>query len=243
MWRFTRQGPVKKANKKSTRGPTPDRKLPALVRVVTLVSPDREEPNVRLTITILSLSTLVLLSCSKPPGQVLAEVEWRVECPGDEFNCTPELPEDQTIFQYNGQAGLSGGTVQAQCEATEDATGTFLDVLLEAADGEDTGFMVRNLRLGATSGEFVASPACEVTVTQLGFEYVGTCGTEAPSSGQPCELSDLAVDERAVDGPQISLSVRCTELPSRQNASVRRNIVGQGTATKASLRFADCDGL
>lgn len=226
-----------------THDPPPGRKLPALIRVVTLVSPDCEEPNVRLSTTILSLSCLVLLSCSGPPGQVLAEVEWRVRCPGDEFNCTPELPADQTIFQYNGQAGLSGETVQAQCEATEDSTGTFLDVLLEAAEGEDTGFMLRNLRLSPTSGGFLPSPACEVTVTQLGFEYVGTCGVEAPSSEQPCELSDIAVDERAADGPQVSLSVQCIELPSRQNASVRRDIIGQGSMTKASLRFADCDGL
>ncbi len=204
----------------------------------------------RQSITILSFLCLISASCSDAPGQVVTLAEWRVDCPGDGFNCTPELPADKTIFQFNGQPGVSGETVRARCEATEDASGDFLEVVLEASEGDNTGFLIRNLRLGTQGGGFVASPGCEVTVTQEGFEYIGDCGGDAPSAEQPCELSDIDVSEEVDDdfgknvgGPQVSVSVRCTELPSRQNAQVRRDVLGKGATPKALLRFAQCDGF
>lgn len=190
----------------------------------------------------LSLMLLMVVGCSDPPPEVLTDSIWQVECPFGTA-CQPFPDSHEEIHQFNGAPGESGEIVNARCSSTRDQSAGFSNLLLEVSEGDETGFIVRNLRLDTASGQVIESPACEVSVTDMSFEYEGACGVEAPSTEQPCQITSVDVE-----GTQVTARVKCEDLASRQNASVIRDVLGYDKQTQSStdtarLLFQNCTGL
>lgn len=189
--------------------------------------------------SLLVLCGVLLGGCSDPPGEILVEARWRFECPDDE-NVICIRDEDLTIYQYNGQEGLSGEIVENTCSVVPIA-GNALDIVLESKDGP-RGLRI-DMRADASSSA-VLDVDCTVEFTDQNVVYRGVCGSAEPSEEQPCQLTALAIDPKADDGPQVSVRVACELVKSVTNPSdVQRVVVGQNDSPTASIRFANCDGV
>ena len=199
------------------------------------------------------LCSLLLVSCGDSDGPVLAEVRWALTCPDppDPLRVCGSLGQtclgpggNRQIFQFNGAEACpdndaNPGDVVAICEAVvrDEDEGVF-SLRLEASVANMYGFEIRGLLVDVVTSTFVPSEGCNVTIIEDGQIYdQGACGIEAPSEDQPCQITDLFVDQR---GQEVSMGVAC--MPIISSVGTEFDVGGQ-MGGPADVQFFDCTGF
>lgn len=192
---------------------------------------------------------MLVLSCAESEGPVLVDAEWNLSCPsGGQVGCASWAQE--TCIGNGGQRAIVGehgqpecdDQIVAICEAVRRADG-MRDVTIEANVDRNQGSSPRfAFRLEVkidTSDDSV--DLCKLTITEDGSSYgaideLGACGTEEPSIGQPCQLSNISTE-----GNEVVFDVECDALVnSTTGLAVDVGAVGGGPTT---IRFANCTGF
>ena len=199
------------------------------------------------------LSSLLIVSCSDSEEPVLANVEWALSCPQPPNPARPcgSLGDtclsvggggDRQIFQFNGADACpdddaNPGRVVATCVGVE-REDTVFSLNVEASVADLYGFEVRGLLVNVATNAVIPSDGCNVTIIEDGQIYdQGACGIEAPSEDQPCQISQLFVDQR---GEEISMLVACSPIISSVGTEFD---VGGPEGGPASVVFENCDGF
>ncbi len=124
------------------------------------------------------------------------------------------------------------------CEATRRSDGGFI-LTLEASVGDRFAFELRGATLD--SNGTLVSGGCELTIIEDQLSYganIGRCGAEPPSMEQPCEISNLDLNDGSAD---ISFDFECQALRSAVTGSAF-DVAGPSGAP-ATVRFARCTGF
>jgi hypothetical protein len=190
-----------------------------------------------------ALPALLALSCAESGGPVLVDAHWNLTCPSGgaagcgtlaQETCLGAVGQREIVGEYR-QAACTGDPIIAICEAVQRADGT-RSITLEANVGNDFAFELR----GATidTGDVVQQTACNVTIIEDQVPYdIGTCGEDAPSMEQPCQLSNISTQ-----GNEVIFNLECRSLLSSVTGTSGFDVgaVGGGPAT---IRFANCIGF
>ena len=197
------------------------------------------------------LSTLLVMSCSDSEAPVLANVDWALSCPqppdpgrscGSLGETCLGVGDDRQIFQFNGADACpdddtNPGRVVATCEGVE-REDTVFSLNVEASVAGLYGFEIRGLLINVATNAVVPSDGCNVTIIENGQIYdQGACGIEEPSEDQPCQISQLFVDQR---GEEISMLVACNRIISSVGTEFD---VGGPEGGPATVIFENCDGF
>ena len=140
----------------------------------------------------------------------------------------------RSIVGEHGQLSCTGDSIVATCEAVQQPDGT-TDLTLEAAVGETFAFRFDSV--GVQTGSIVGQIACNVMIVEDELAYdLGTCGEAAPSMQQPCQISDVSIDD-----DQVAFDLECSAILSRATAAgFDVSAVGGGPT---AIRFTGCEGL
>ena len=202
-----------------------------------------------------TLAMLFALGCSEAPGgsggsggtggaadAVFVDAEWNLTCPADSaVDCGTLAPQtclgdlgQRSFVGEHGQLACTGHPISAICEAIERADGARI-VTLEANVGDEFAFELQAADVDADG--IVVQTACNVTIIEDGVPYdMGTCGQNAPSLEQPCQLSNVSVE-----GHEVVFDVQCNSILSSVTAlSFDAGALGGGPTT---IRFANCIGF
>jgi len=197
----------------------------------------------KMTRWICAALALLALSCADSGGPVTVDTQWNLTCPSGgaagcgalaENTCLGSVGQRVLVGDYR-QTACTGDQIIAICEALERSDGKKV-VTLEASVGGDFGFELSGATIGADDGSLQAA-GCNVTIIEDGLPYdLGRCGSEPPSMEQPCQLSDISLEDN-----EISFGLECASLlSSTTDLAFDVGAVGGGPTT---IRFANCAGL
>ena len=207
-------------------------------------------PFVLLFVPALALTS----SCSEPAKGVLADVAWGLTCSGTAAaNCNP-LNVAGKSFDYTAYDGevatdnrsaSSLGRVSARCQAFDIGAGSVRMSVRASVGG--SYIQIENLDINPTSGALVDS-LCRATaydgISLFGGSTDGMCTASAPSTGSPCQVTNVVVNHDDMDGPSIELRLNCAGLPNAALPSSKVSVRDSSDPTQPALiRFANCSGL
>jgi hypothetical protein len=201
----------------------------------------------RILLGCVSMLALAAMSCGgDDPATVYADIQWAVRC--GEFGMCSGLP-DRDI------CGLDGATTN--CETMEPArydircTANASDGMYvltirarDTVDSEDVyGVSIRGLTVNQGGGMPVGS-ACSFQVEEGGNLFEGACGASPMTTDvQPCHIPNVSITDTA-QGPTVSFTVMCTDLPSEADAMRKREVTGPGgPSMPATFMITSCSGL
>lgn len=186
-------------------------------------------------------SCVAMLSCGDGMGDVFGDGQWQVRCPVGLAMC-PGAGMEVDVFGFDG--GEEG--VRASCDIRE--SGDQRIVSFSLGVGGDPLLAVNGIVTSVAGGNVVGD-ACRLTVIDDGNTYGGVeqgrCGANPPSAAQPCQLGPIAFNRDGEDGPEMTTSVYCVELPSPANPSILKRDITRPrmTGVPASIRLINCDGI
>ncbi|MCB9707604.1 MAG: hypothetical protein H6714_02275 [Myxococcales bacterium] len=171
----------------------------------------------------IGLGVLTLAACGS--DVVSVNTEWFVRPPCASVQCPPPRAIS---------AEIGDERYAVACELT--GTGQTQALLLRAQklNGLDVEYGIELSNGLIVNDEFVGGDGCVFKAIE-GNTYQGACGSSAPSSSQPCQISDFKAS-----GGSISLSILCKQLPlqaapSEQTVSVTApGGIGQPFSVKCS---------
>lgn len=176
------------------------------------------------------VSLLALAGCGgDDPLPPYADMQWRLRC-NRMGGCTGYPMRDVYAFD-----GAEGNRVSCEIE-TRGATREFF--FSAYGPMNQFGIQLRNASFTGTGGAVGGS--CGVTVLEDGSNWIGTCGSSAPSAAQPCQITDFRID------PMMGVlgKIYCEGL---QQQGVPENLRELTHATEAtmpmSFNFQNCTGL
>ncbi len=204
-----------------------------------------------------SFFAIASTSCSSPGKPLLVDVAWQLTCTGTSIGaCLPSMFPGSIApsFDYRAVNGAVAhdrrndanlGVLDATCSVTNLGGGNVQLRLSAETDGGSIA--ISGLNVVRATGAF-AGGACRVTaedgVNRYGGSSAGACSANAPTTGNPCQITNILIDEDHEDGPSIDLNLICTSLPNANlpsvTASVRDSVI---VTNPALLHFANCDGL
>jgi len=185
-------------------------------------------------------------SCADEGGPVATDTAYLLSCPSETSVPCGAIDQGTCLRPEGGPAGarelfgLNGETscerddpVLAICEAQETEAGDLL-ITLEAAVGSQFAFELRGAVVDRDGTNVEGT--CQITIVEDSASYggsLGACGSEPPSLEQPCQISNVVVDDAA--GIDLSFDFECEGLISPTST--------QGFDVDGSARFARCQGL
>lgn len=177
-----------------------------------------------------SLCTFVV-GCGDDPLQPFADVRWKVRCQ-EMGGCTGYPSRDMN--NYNGEEGRR---ISCQVQARPDGSSEFF---FKAYQGTEYGIEVSNASYRGTGGAI--SGACQVRVLEGGNNWVGPCGSNPPSAGQPCQITDFRID------PMMGVlgKVQCAMLPLNGDPATLRELTSPDETSPyqpAAFNLQNCTGL
>lgn len=191
-----------------------------------------------------SLVVMLVVSCADDGGPTTVDARWNLTCPsGGEVGCGAPAPDtclddgegasERAIVGEHGQMACTGSPIIAICEAVERSSGT--SFRLEANVDDQFAFELE--AVFDTSDGSVQPATCNVTIVEDELPYdIGGCGTEPPSLGQPCQLSNVSVR-----GSEVSFDLQCESmLSSTTGFGFDVGATGGGPTT---IRFSNCAGF
>lgn len=193
-------------------------------------------------------------SCSEPAKGVLADVAWGLTCSGTAAaSCNPlnVAGKSYDYTAYTGDVGTDNrtsaslGRVSARCQAFDLGGGNVRMSLRAAVAG--SYIQLENLDINTTSGALIDS-LCRASaydgISLFGGSTDGTCTASAPSTGSPCQVTNVVVNHDDQDGPSIELRLNCAGLPNAALGSSKVSVRDSSdTSQPALIRFANCSGL
>jgi len=195
-----------------------------------------------------SLSCALVASCGGGGGggRVFADAIWQVRCPTGLAGCSTGVGQ-HNVFGFDGQDdGPEGdpGLVRASCTLNPLDGGNVAIAMSVTLGG--ASLQVRNAVVPEAGGTIIGT-GCNVTVVEDSVTYSGQCGSGVPSAAQPCQISNISLDPRNMDGPTLTASVLCQNVTSPSDPTRFIRDVERGTpaarGTAAPLRFIHCAGL
>ena len=178
------------------------------------------------------LCAVALFGCGED-DPVLATVSWETSCTeGSECNA---LLGARSINQFDGALG-----VEASCFITSVGTDQ-VSIRVDALEGglsQGDGVAVLDLRVNEGTGA-ITGTSCEARVHNDGVPFgsdntdPGVCGSAAPSSAQPCQVTGVVVD-----GSTVDLQMQCVGLKSAVTTE-RIDVAGPASGN-ATIHFENC---
>ena len=156
-------------------------------------------------------------------------------------------PVNHDICGFDGAEPCEEGepSVSMSCTTVEgDATRL---ISFSAQQGEGYSIAVTNLAVSVSGGSPTPGGSCRVTVQEGASTYSGSCGGDAPSEAQPCQISNVEFyDDRG--NPTVSARISCRFLASEASPDLEIEVTdlgaGPGAAgTAGRIRIANCPGL
>lgn len=171
---------------------------------------------------------LLASGCSEDPRKVFADMAWKVRCEETPGGCVEGSAHE--VSQLDGEDGVDIG---CHAESTDSGYAVYIDV--ESSDG--WRLKIDNMGIdedgnGPVRGRITAS------VTEGGNIYRGEAGANAPTTDQPCQISNVTTADTDA-GRELSMLFQCQHLPLSANNTIKRE-VGSADAEQ-TLDETDCN--
>ena len=203
----------------------------------------------RVLVGIIAVLCVFVVACGSSDGTVFADLAWSVRCADGSPDCSIGTTclgtaGRRSILRLDGDDACPDDEdnldpLRALCELRPgDGRVSMRLVGSVSNDGEEQyGIEVTGLVVDPETDEIVEPGRCKVAVFEDGARYdVGSCGEQDPSSGQPCQISGLNIEQ---DDPDISLRLKCENL--RASTGIGIDVTGI-SSSQATVRFNNCTG-
>ena len=188
---------------------------------------------------------LVVASCATGDNNVAVDAFWNLTCPEDDAVQCASFAENTCLgdFGQRSVVGARGETacddlpIAVSCQAIERPNGE-RTIFLEASAGSDFAFELRGATVNSGDGT-VEPTGCTVTIVEGGLPYdLGDCGSELPSTAQPCQLSNV-VSENG----EVSFDLECRSLMSSATGTLVGFDVVDAGGGPTTISFSNCSGF
>jgi hypothetical protein len=194
-----------------------------------------------LSSAMVSLAVLsALAGCNNQnPPRPYVDVNWKLRCPPSPMpmDCMAGCTEgvDRSINGYSSDSG-----VRLSCSVTETATDRFINFTIQNATGQSLAF--ENVQVPRGGGSALSG---NVRLNDTN-EFVGAAGGNAPSNGQPCQISAVTFDRDPETGDShMSGQVLCQTMRAPAANQLCRGLSAAGASATLPAQFSifACRGL
>lgn len=196
-------------------------------------------------VTFMVLAGLLGVGCKDDaPLQPYADLIYSMRCDEAEAAGVGCLGARHDINAQNGDDG-----VVVSCGVGVNGDSHSLNFRVAKTEGTTTSSIrVENATFNASGLQ--TSLACRMTFTEGGNTYVGTCGSGAPTTDQPCQMNNLMLTMDSMNNPQVEGDILCKHMQLQADPQVTRNrefthddSVANGADHPFSFRLVFCSGL
>ena len=177
-------------------------------------------------------------------GPLFADIQYATRCEAT-LGCAGTIDHDICGFDDAEPCEEGEPSPSLSCTVIEgDATRV---IHFNAQQGGGSSIAVTDLAVIVTGGSPSLGGACHVTVQEGASTYSGSCGADAPSEAQPCQISDVEFLDDA-GNPTVTARMLCQFLENEANPALEIEVTAIGAGptpagTPARIRLANCAGM